>query len=506
MSRAGGRAARGQAPARELVLLATCLVFMFASVLAAFTGAPASVSLALFLGALTSVAVGIRCDYNAIDPGHVIVYAWTMSISFYYSGVIAVLRPWYTVEATVYLLAFISCLLAGRALWPALFDRVSPRRVAQEVGFEELWLDFLTFRWLGDAAAVLGYISAVSFAVEMLVFNSIDLSNLAHARAAFVTRNATFLSQVSLIGRVGAIVSLLLGTVFQSRLGRIRCLWYVGSGLSTIVVSVLSAGRFVVLQILMTIMFGLAVRRTFGQRALALARHRVYAVLLGCTLLGYMFYISIARSDRDPFATARYYLASSGLTVGSEATEWGFYRLPIQVQLSVISTFAYSSMPVGHFSIFWNVYDGEPQLGAFNFYVLSHNLKKLDPSLDESTDILAQRYSEFNAVGEGTGTWQTGVRDWIIDFGKPVTIAGAFLIGALGGMTLRKFKRRPRLGTMLRLGGIWMVMLHFPLYSIIGEPSVVAMVLAPWLLPFLRGASRRRSATGLEALRSAIPG
>lgn len=500
------RSSRWLSPAQTVGLLAFCLVLLLTAALAGTLDAPDWLSVALFATAIAAVTLGVFRSDQSIDPSHVFVFGWTLSITFYYSRLIILLRPWSSWGATAYLLSFLACVVAGRLIWPALFHPPVARRFPHLSPFDELWEDVQTFRWLSDAAAVLGYISAISFAIEMLVFSHVDLSNLANTRAAFIARDPTILSQIALVGRIGAVVSLLLGIVFQSRLGRVRFIWYVGSGLSTITLSVLSAGRFVVLQVLMTMIFGLAIRRSMGQKALALAQYRLYAVVIASAIMGYMFYVSIARSDRDPYKTERYYLASSASTVGPTAQDLGFYRLPVQVQLSLISAYCYSAMPIGHFSIFWNVYDGSPQFGALNFFFFSHQLKKVDPTFEESTDILADRYNEFLSAGEGSATWQTGVRDWIIDFGETGSLIGAFLLGSLSGATLRRFRKRPTFGGLLRLAGLWMVFFHFPLYSIIGEPAVMTMVAAPWVLPFLRGASRRRPATGLEALRSAIPG
>jgi hypothetical protein len=106
-------------------------------------------------------------------------------------------------------------------------------------------------------------------------------------------------------------------------------------------------------------------------------------------------------------------------------------------------------------------------------------------------EVLQTSAAEFAAVGEGGASWQTGVRDLIVDFGEGTALFVALLLGATIALLNARFQDEPSLATILSLCGMWIVCFHFTMYSIIGEPAVVVLLACGLLRRSSEGRLRR---------------
>jgi hypothetical protein len=419
---------------------------------------------------------------------------WLIAFSMHFGGVIEFPDDWGQAVPVAFLMAFVVLVLVGYALaqggpplrWGGLASRGDGGRLGT------LALDLARFRHFLDFAALAGYVAALSFATEMIVYNQVNVMDPRSTRQVFqFARVVTPLTYLTLLTRSGGIIALVAGGIGWQWLSKAKTIFYLGSGLSIVVLSIVSAGRFIVLEVVMAGLFAIAVRRTLGLRVF---KSRSYAyTAVGCVLLAvlYVFAVGTYRSDFSPEGNEQYMLATMHGDIASDLKNTWFSAMPLGVRSSVISTYANVGGPVRNFAIFWRVHSGPLSWGSLEFSIVSRNLRRVFPSIVSADEVLQTSAAEFAAVGEGGASWQTGVRDLIVDFGEGTALFVALLLGATIALLNARFQDEPSLATILSLCGMWIVCFHFTMYSIIGEPAVVVLLACGLLRRSSEGRLRR---------------
>lgn len=431
-----------------------------------------------------------------LDPVYVTVQIWFSTLAFYLADVIRPIRQWDSGAPILYLLVFLFFIPAGAVL--SKLRGGSNVRSTEKLTQEVLWHEVKRRTKLLDWAATAGFIAAIAFTVEMLVYNAVDIGDMSGTRAVFTTKAATPLTYITLLTRPGGVVALLIAVVFQEKLSRPRFLYYAASGLSLTTLSLFAAGRFVVLQVLMTLVFGWSVRKAMRIRVLPslTTAAGIGVVLLG--LVSYMFYVSDARTSGQYVNQSYLYtFVSQGLEVHPDLLD-GFDKLPLFAKNSITSAYAYGALPIHHFCVFWNIHDYPLTLGAFQFQIIFRNLHRIISFIPSSDTALGDAYQEFLDNGEPGFTWQTAVRDSIIDFGRFPTLLVALAFGAIAHRALADLNASGSLGSLFRLFALWMLGFHSAFYSLGGEATVMVLFAAPWLLKARRKRARAPYTQGLR--------
>lgn len=403
---------------------------------------------------------------NIHRPATVLIVVWSISFAGFFSGVVTPLAHWPLTAAHAYLVAALLCVVGG-SHWASRMTSI--RRPSAPVILNQIVVDIF---------AAAGLVSTVLFMYEMLVLNSVDLSDMSGTRLAFQMRDATVYSYIELLTRPGAVIALCVVIVFWEVINPLRRFLYAVSGISLALQGVASAGRFTILLIFMVMVYAFGLRRARGLPMLPGFLVKAGAVCVFTVLGAYIFYVSATRSvgsfENAPY---RYFLLSSGTEINHDVMRAGFEELPMWVRTAIVSSYSYLALPIGHFAVFWNVYQGEPAWGALEYPLVSRNLARLELPVPNPNDVLEERFSEFQSYGEPAYTWQTAVRDSVVDFGVWGALLAAFVFGVILQNTYQKVITQGELGSLVVGLSWWMVAVHSPLYSIAGEPTMFILLL-----------------------------
>ncbi|MGA3023419.1 MAG: hypothetical protein ABSF98_01480 [Bryobacteraceae bacterium] len=456
-----------------------------ALVVLAYAGVPPSVRFPASVAMIAWTAWILTTSRLASNPLVPFFGMWLISFSVRFGGMIEFADDSGQAVPMAFLMVFLALVLLGYALAP---DTPSLRRRAPvppgyATPLSTLAQDLFRFRHLLDLAALAGYVAAISFATEMITYNHVNVMDPSSTREVFqVERVVTPLTYLTLLARSGGIIAFITGIIGWQWLSKTKTAVYIGSGLSIVVLSIVTAGRFIVLEVLMAGLFAIAAKRTLGLPVFRGKRYAYAAVGSVVVVVLYIFAISIYRSDFSPDRNEQYMLATMHGDVSRELKDTWFSAMPVEARSSLISAYANIGGPVQNFAVFWKVHSAPLSWGSLQFSIVSRNLKRVFPSVVSADEVLEMSAAEFKAVGEGGASWQTGVRDIIVDFGQVGAVWGALLLGATIAFLNARFCDEASLATILPLCGIWIVCFHFTMYSIIGEPAVVAL-LACGLLP-----------------------
>jgi hypothetical protein len=460
-------------------LIACCAGLVLALVALANVGVSPSVRFPVSVAIIAWTGWILTTSHLASNPLVAFFGVWSIAFSIYLGGMVQFVGEWDQARPVAFLVAFLALVLLGYALVPGnpslRRQVIACRRYAGRRG--TFALELARLRHFLGFAAMAGYVACVSFGIEMIYYNHVNVMEPNSTRQIFqADRVVTPLTYVTLLARSGGIIALVAGVIGWEWLSKRRTIFYVGSGLSTIVLSIVTAGRFIVLEVLMAGLFAVTVRRTLGIRVFKNRRYAYTTVALATLLTVYVLAISIYRSGFSPERNERFMIGSMRGDISSDLKETWFSAMPVFVRSSLIATYEYVGGPVRNFAVFWTVHSGPLSWGSLEFSLVSRNLRRFFPWVVSGEDVLAACAAEFLAVGEGGSSWQTGVRDVIVDFGKVGALCAALLLGVGIALLNRRFEREPSLATIFPLCGIWIVCFHLTMYSIIGEPAVIALL------------------------------
>jgi oligosaccharide repeat unit polymerase len=295
-------------------------------------------------------------------------------------------------------------------------------------------------------------------------------------------------------------VAFVIGLLYQEQLGTLRRYAYLLAGFSTVVSAVVSAGRYTAIQIAILTVICVAIRRINHLHPFADVRLRMLVSTLTIALVCYMLAIPFLR-DRKGTTGFSEYAASQGRVEVDEKLVEPLGSLGPAIRDSIYGSYVYLGMPIENFRVFYFVYAGRPQFGAFEQGTITRQIARVFPQLQTFEANLKDRNREFFDAGESSSSWQTLVRDAVIDFGWIGCLVFAIAMGTFARFVYERAASRPSIAAILTLVGTCFVSVHSIMYSVIGVPDV--LVLIGWGV-VIRSARKYR-AVGSEPVRVVYP-
>jgi len=309
--------------------------------------------------------------------------------------------------------------------------------------------------WLA-AAGILG---ASLFAIEMIFIVGATTENLFSLRQQYEARDVSILSRLAPLLVWGSWVSLAAVVIAWQKVGnRQRMLWAI-SPLFSVLLSLLSAGRQSVFQVLIIISFALLFRYAFeklykaGKRQPRLRGKRlglVPKVLVGSAMLTIVFYmgaIAALRNDARNVLTKSDYLLTVFAAEPDDASREFLDQLPQEIEDSTYEAVIYFSSGVSLFSGLFEISELPQFGGQFTFPWVARRFEAI--SGQKVTDSMNLRRDLMDGRGYMSHGWSTAFASYILDFGLWGSIAFLLVVGALAGLAFKNFNTHPSFFNLL---------------------------------------------------------
>jgi hypothetical protein len=449
---------------------------------AALFGAGPWLRLALAILALTAIGWAILYGTIMAHPAETLLVIWCIPASLHFARLMYPGHSWPDYPL-LYLVGFLCCYLLG--FYSLRAKRV--RRIAAPSRGSTL-LDSGGLRrreWLYDTCALLGLISAVCAILSGAAYSGGSYSDMGSVRHAYMSATPTIWAYVVLVTQPAAVVAFVVGFLYQERLSVRRRYIYMFAGMTTVVSGVVSAGRYTAVQIVLLTGICIAIRRANHLPAFADARLRTLVSMVTTGLLIYMLAIPYLRDRSGQTGVAEFAIAE-GIQVDPEFVDT-VWSLNPSIRDALYETYIYLAIPIENFRVFYYVYAGTPQYGAFEQGTITRRIANIFPQVQTFEANLVERDSEFHQAGESGASWQTLVRDAVIDYGWIGCLLFAFALGAFGRFVYARAASGPSIPVVLALVGTCFISAHSIMYSVIGVPSVLVLIMWGAVVQLTRG-------------------
>jgi oligosaccharide repeat unit polymerase len=451
-----------------------CVLCAFCCAVSSLIDVGLALRLALAALILCTVLWAMLFGRVLAHPAEALLVIWSIPWSFHFLRLLYFSHVW-PEAPLIYVAAFLGCYLLGFYV-PFLVH-------SQAAGARDIPPTFLrpgsltARRRLYDICAMLGFVSAIAaFLSGVANFGANGFSDLAAVRETFTqSTQVSGWAYVVLLSSAGGTVAITMGLLFQEEIGRLRRAAYILSGFATVASAVVEAGRFAALLVALLILICMAVRRKSGLRAI---RGRDLGWMLGAivfALAGYMLVLPSLRDSNGDVGFAEFASRVAGVDM-DQGLDAPLSRLPSPVRDAIYGSYVYLAMPIENFRIFYYVYQGKPRYGILEESLISRQISRLFPSLETSTEVLSNRDEEYAAAGEATTSWQTMVRDAVIDFGWAGALVFAWLLGIIGRSVYRRATSSCSVGSILALIGLCFISVHSIMYSIVGDLNILTLL------------------------------
>ena len=342
----------------------------------------------------------------------------------------------YFFQLSFFLASFLIGAFAAKYLIPALADGDRLSRPSNAS------VDLARVRPWARVALIISTFGIFCLCIDFVI-NGPDLSNIAEARAIYNDRSASLLAKLASVATWGCLYCFTFALWFRSRLAKVEFYLYLLPIVGFFLVSLFSAGRQAVFQILI---FSLIFRpdKYFQLSDLSLIRTKQPKLIVVSIVIAsafYMAYIAVSRNDGAISvdkslvlqALFRFDLADWFTAIQS--------AVPSSVYQFLVEALVYFSSPIASFSLFLKNDFPYETFGAMSLPFLFRQIEFItDISVVNAMATLAQLMSSSGVIGVG---WVTGITSYVIDFGF---FGAGVLLLAQGFFTQRACDTYKRLG------------------------------------------------------------
>jgi hypothetical protein len=306
--------------------------------------------------------------------------------------------------------------------------------------------DMLKHKKIIMACAIAGFLGALFFAIEMILYNKVDVSDLEEARKVFQNKETTIFSQVGVMLSFGGFVSLVSVILTWERLNRgTRLLWLM-SPLTLSTFSVLSGGRQTVFQLVLFSFFAMKIRSSLHMRKQRFSLKAVAGFLVLAVLVaGYGMLVATKRNARSETISKKEMLMVLFDTRLSPRLDRTVEKFPPMLMDGTAEGIVYFTHSIPMFMVFWDLEKPGPYWGLWEMNFLARRLDALGWTAWPEAQRIEDVYSTFGKSGRFSQIWQTQLRDLIIDFTPAGALAAVLAFGFWCGRITRSFRLAPDL-------------------------------------------------------------
>ena len=405
-------------------------------------------SLVLFIVLIALIAfVGYR-DQRALSPAFWIWAPWGLAFAPSLVGLVEYQYPRVSLAAFAYIITLLVLASVGFIMARHAVDLRPKSKLAK---FHSVLAGIGSNRNTISALAFGGLLGAGLFAVEMIIFTGVNLDQMFELRDQYVSREVSFLSRIAPLLVWGSWVALAGAIIAWERLRSWDKIIWVSSPLAATALSVLSAGRQMVFQILiiggLAALFRMYAGRKYRnprginewQRSSLFMRVGALAMLVGA--IAYMGAIAILRNDPNNEISKLDYLIAVFAVYPDQPTYEYLRALPAGTGGAIFEAIVYFSSGSSIFSGFYTLADQPLNYGKFTFPWIA---RRFEMFMDFSIlDAMEQRRQLMRINGFMSHGWATAFSSYILDYGVIGCAMLMFTSGLLAGTAWFMFNAHP---------------------------------------------------------------
>jgi hypothetical protein len=445
-------------------------------------GVPVILRIPILIGLLVYCGLIAVRGTEFASPISLFVISWSAVWTLYCSEI--VVYDGIQVGSSPYIYLLVCCALAPLS---AALTRAATRSLGPVLASEEAGQIFLRSavrnKPLISACAVAGITSGLLVAYETFVVRGASPLDIVILRALVEDhRESSIYSQLGAVLAPGGLVSL-CGVLLCSRVASRaeKALWVAGA-LGSSAISVISAGRQTVFQVVIIMFISMALLRCLGL-ARTVSKRRLWITGIASSLI-FAYMVVIGSLRNDALVSKDKYVVDLRMAQAhiEETINDRFEDLPGLVKDGTVESITYASAPIPNFASLWYADIEKPQLGLFGFPFVTRRVRLLFPWVRSDTERMQAYYNAMEAMGKSGEVWYTTVRDFIFDFGYLGALIVMCLYGVLAQKAAHLLANSPTFGSAMVIVSASIVAAYFPLISAISDTSVLLFTcLAVWL-------------------------
>jgi hypothetical protein len=449
--------------------------------------------LRVWLGALTLATVAWAMIWGKVlaVPAEALLVVWCIPWSMHFLRLMYLDHIW-PEYPLFFILAFLVLYLIGFYL-----PIVGKERQLKNPRPDAVFLDgrgLREWRWIYDICAISGFLCALAAIMSGVTLAGGNFSDLSQVRQAFLTESVSKWDYLVVITSPPGVVAFVVGLLYQEYLGAFRKLVYILAGLCTVVSGAAHAGRYAAVQIVILTLICVAIRRKNHLRPLGDARLTIMMGAILTVLAAYMLILPYFRDNTATSEFAELAASATGVEVDPGLSQTVSAQAPA-ARDSLYASYIYLAMPLENFRIFYFVYKGSPRFGAFEQGLLARQIARVFPEMPTFEGTLAEREQELEAAGEATTSWQTMVRDAVIDFGWIGCLIFALALGNFGRFVYESALWTCSIPAVTALVGTIFLSVHSIMYSAIGSQDILFLIFWGVVLRMIGGKNSIRRAS-----------
>jgi len=445
-------------------------------------GIPVSIRLCYFAAILLFLAIRVTSKPEYMSPLSWFTSAWLVVGGAYFTEFLEYSDDSKNTTAIVYLTLQSVCLVWGFTVG----NRGARRKTSLIDRYSLLCARLLPkTQNVITLAALLGFVGACFFVVEMVYNNGASLANEYDIRDLYSSKQTSIFGQIAAVLLPGGYIAL-CGAVFYGNAvaRRVRMLWIVAA-LSTIVNDLLSGGRQVTLQLSMLFLIAAAIRRAVTEKQKVTARSVGYRILSLIGVLAFLLYASYVALNRNYSIQAKYpaMLAIFGASVNPESEDM-FYRLPDDGKEIAIVSYLYLTNSVANFQGDYKIKFSKMGYGLYLNPFVARRLASVIPgvrTVEVATEDAARDMEEAGVFSKG---FHTASGSLLGEFGKFGSLLFAWVLGVSFGKCHKRFIAKPTLGRCIAVATACLVALYFPMAWAGADTTILFMAIGAGLLQF----------------------
>lgn len=343
--------------------------------------------------------------------------------------------------------------------------------------------------------AILGLLSGTLFSIEMIFIVGITPTDILETRFYYLTREVTWLSQVSAILAPGGLISLIAVILGWSEINYYDRLLWLAAPLSLSSLSIFSGGRQTILQLILVMLVSFAMRsKYYGSKSWL---SRVLFVVIALSVIGYMFEAAYQRNALSEKISKKDMLLTLLQANLDPDVEDILEDLHPTMRDGIAEGLIYGTHSIPNFYLFFHDTSPGPYMGLWQFPFVARRLSALgllDESVEDRMNIV---YDKFSTSGRFAALWPTMLRDLVIDFGVIGTLLIICLLGIGCGWVYKICDITPSLSGILLLVGANLICFYSVLLSVISDTIILFYMIISLTL-YIRDRYKRKVSISFE--------
>ncbi len=458
---------------------------------------------------MTGLILIMAVKKNPIGTFSWIWWPWVLALAPSMTGLLTYTHPAISLDALLYIFFYVSAASVGYLV--TFHSSPHPIKTSDSHCMEVVD-SILYYRNIISYMAILGILGAVFFAIEMILIVRANVGDLFILRDQFSSREVGALSRLAPLLVWCSWVALAAAIIGWEMISPIRRVLWLTSAFSATFLSILSAGRQTVFQILIIValcfLYRLPLRKIyknanpfgFYRRVKKLGLFaRFFATVSVVGGVFYMGLVAVFRQDQTNSLSKSEYLFYVFRVEPQQEVYKILSSIPYDIGDAIYEAIIYFSSGISLFSGFLTIqYEGFYG-GTFTFPWLARRFEILtDTSVVEAMQRLQVMMESGRFMSHG---WATAFASYVLDFGHIGAFLFMFLVGILSAMTWRMYAKRPDIFSLMlifaaNINLFYMIMVPATSDSIFFF-FVIGNVLLHLLLPL-----RRTSAVQMQEQKS----